>query len=75
MILLFYYPAFGYLLCIPYFNASSKVVISFFKKGKLISLGLPFLQFCKKYDTCNQHELASGCCCGKVFVTSILKKI
>ena len=30
MALLFYYPTFEYLLCIPYFNASSEPVISFF---------------------------------------------
>ena len=40
-------------------------VISFFKKGKSISPGLPFLQFCKKYDICNQHQLTSGCSYGK----------
>jgi hypothetical protein len=37
-------------------KVDSKSVISFFNKGKLISLGLPFLQFCKKYDICIQHE-------------------
>ena len=35
-------------------TVSSEPVISFFKKGKLILLGLPFLQFCNKYDICNQ---------------------
>ncbi len=29
-------------------TVGSEPVISFFNKGKLISLGLPFLHFCKK---------------------------
>jgi hypothetical protein len=39
---------YGYLLCIPSFEIGSEPVISFFNKGKSISQGLPFLQFCKK---------------------------
>ena len=41
---------------------SSEPVISFFNKGKSISLGLPFLQFCKKYDICtwNWNALTFG---------------
>jgi len=34
-------------------TVSSESVISFFNKGKLISLSLPFLHFCNKYDICN----------------------
>jgi hypothetical protein len=41
-------------------------VIPFSNKGKSVSRGLPFLQFCKKYDICNQHELVSGCAYGKI---------
>jgi len=33
----------------------SEPVISFFNKGKLISLGLPFLHFCNKYDICTEN--------------------
>jgi hypothetical protein len=60
------YPNFEYLLCIPSFEIGSEPVISFFKKGKSFFGDLPFLQFCKKYDICNQHELNSGCCFGKL---------
>jgi len=47
---------------------ASEPVISFFKKGKLFVRGLPFLQFCKKYDICNHHEVTSGCCFGKISI-------
>jgi len=42
-------------------------VISFSKNGKLISLDLPFLQFCKKYDICTERDSVSGCAFGKLF--------
>jgi hypothetical protein len=45
---------------------------SFFNKGRSISPGLPFLQFCKKYDICNQNEKASGCAYGKISGIDVL---
>ena len=46
----------------------SEPVISFFNKGKSVLRGLPFLQFCKKYDICNIDKAISGCAFGKVSV-------
>ena len=42
--------------------------ISLFNRGKSFLRGLPN----SFYDICNQHELVSGCCFGKIFVLFII---
>ena len=51
------------------------VVISFFNKAKSFFGDLTFLQFRKKYDICNQHEVTSGCCIGKISVIGLRLEI
>ena len=39
-----------------------------FSIGQILFRGFAFLLFCGFYDICNQHEVTSGCCFGKIFV-------